>query len=115
MSVPSYKEIEIPLLLLINSVGGKIKSSDCYKILAKHFELSEQEIISVMSDGTNRPRWNNMVQWARNSLLKNNYIYDAKISGTGIWSLTEIGKEKQDKQGEVLMVMIEGSRELVKR
>ena len=96
MPFPSYKEIEIPLLLNIYQKGGKVSSSSCYEPLAKIFNLTNEEMVQVLSDGTNRPQWNNMVQWARKSLVDDKYLHNAKESGNGIWELTDLGIKKAE-------------------
>jgi 5-methylcytosine-specific restriction protein A len=64
--VPSYKEIEIPLLLNIYN-RGEVSSSSCYEPLGKEFGLTDEEMSILLPDDSNRPQWNNMVQWARKS------------------------------------------------
>ncbi|BBO99811.1 winged helix-turn-helix domain-containing protein [Sulfuriferula nivalis] len=96
MSFPSYKEIEIPLLLNIYKKGGKVSSSSCYEPLAKIFNLTNEETMRLLSDGTNRPQWNNMVQWARKVLVDYKYLHNAKKSGNGVWELTELGIKKAE-------------------
>jgi 5-methylcytosine-specific restriction protein A len=94
MAFPSYKEIEIPLLIYIYKNGGKISSASSYEPLAKIFSLTDNEMVQLLDDGTNRPQWKNMVQWARKSLVDYGYLHNAKISGTGVWELTEAGFQK---------------------
>ena len=69
MPFPSYKEIEIPLLLYIYCGGGEVSSSSCYEPLGKEFGLTNEEMNMLLPDDTNRPQWNNMVQWARKKLV----------------------------------------------
>ena len=98
MTFPSYKEIEIPLLLYINQRGGEVKPKECYTYLANEFELSSEETSLSLSETTNtdrsEPKWNNMVQWARKNLVDFGYLLNAKQSGFGKWKITETGKEK---------------------
>jgi len=100
MAFPSYKEIEIPLLIYINQRGGEITPKECYTYLAKEFELTPQEISLQLSEATVTDRaeskWNNMVQWARKSLVDRGYLLNAKQSGFGKWKITETGKQKAD-------------------
>lgn len=74
MSFPSYKEIEIPLLLNIYNGGGEVSSSSCYEPLGKEFGLTNEEMNMLLPDDTNRPQWNNMVQWARKKLVDYKYL-----------------------------------------
>ena len=69
MAFPSYKEIEIPLLLNIYNRGGEVSSSSCYEPLGREFGLTDEEMSILLPDDSNRPQWNNMVQWARKKLV----------------------------------------------
>ena len=85
---PQYSEIEEALLLLIYSKPKhQVKSSLTYGPLADEFELSVSERDIPTNDGL-RPKWNNMVQWARNELLKKGYLNN---SPRGIWQLSDAG------------------------
>lgn len=88
MSYPTHKEIEIPLLTFILSQGGTIECSSCYNHLASEFGLTTREREQYING---KQKWPNMVQWARNSLLKNGLIYSSKEVGQSIWKLTEKG------------------------
>lgn len=98
MAFPSYKEIDLPLLLYVSQQGGEVLPKDCYDHLAKFFELSEQEISVPLSEvsATDRsePKWNNMVQWARQRLVGLGYLLNAEQSGWGKWKITEAGAQK---------------------
>ena len=96
MPFPSYKEIEIPLLLYIYNGGGEVSSSSCYEPLGKEFGLTNEEMNMLLPDDTNRPQWNNMVQWARKKLVDYKYLHNAKESGLGIWKLTPDGIKKAE-------------------
>lgn len=61
MAFPSYKEIEIPLLLNIYNRGGEVSSSSCYVPLGRAFGLTDEEMSILLPDDSNRPQWNNMV------------------------------------------------------
>ncbi|HAU6295661.1 TPA: HNH endonuclease, partial [Citrobacter freundii] len=50
MSFPSYKEIEIPLLLNIYNGGGEVSSSSCYEPLGKEFGLTNEEMNMLLPD-----------------------------------------------------------------
>ena len=94
MTFPAYKEIEIPLLLYIFREGGAVSSSSVYVPLGKLFNLTNDEISKNLSDGTNRPKWNNMVQWAMRKLAKQKYPCNPLESERGIWKLTDQGFKK---------------------
>ncbi|HEX8614810.1 MAG TPA: winged helix-turn-helix domain-containing protein [Telluria sp.] len=94
MAYPKYKDIEHPLLRLIYQQGDpdyQIHASDTYAPLSKHFGLSETERLQVLDDGSKRSVWNNMVQWARNSLVKKNLILSEAQSKRAYWRLSKEG------------------------
>ena len=69
-----YVEIEEPLLLFIyDRPKHQVESISTYKPLADKFGLSVSEQEMETNDGS-EPRWNNMVRWARNELLKKGYL-----------------------------------------
>jgi 5-methylcytosine-specific restriction protein A len=91
MALPTYKEIEIPLLCLIYASGGarhEISSSDAYNPLADYFGLSEYERSVPLPMDQRRSQWNNMVQWARRELKDNGYL---AITKRGQWRLSAAG------------------------
>ncbi len=90
-SFPQYADLEDPLLCLIFFRGGteyELHASDTYRPLADFLGLSHSERHEVLDDGTERPKWNNMVQWARRSLKKRGLLAGA---GWGIWKLSDKG------------------------
>lgn len=97
MTFPSYEDIEEPLLCYLLLHGGEtyeVKACDTYRPLANFFDLSASERSNVLSDGSGRSRWNNMVQWARRKL--NDYGYLSPTS-RGVWKLSEVGVAKAQK------------------
>lgn len=94
MSYPISDKIRDALHSLIYFHGDsdfRIKPSDTYRPLADYFQLTEQERKQPRESERNigRPQWNNMVQWARNDLIKSGYI--SSNSPRGIWQLSSLG------------------------
>jgi len=89
MPIPSQKDIEIKLLHLIYYMGGQVRPRDTYDRLADYFRLTEKDRQEVLPSGPKK--FENSVQWARNSLccqgLLNRSIH-------GIWKITEKGRNK---------------------
>ena len=86
MSIPSEKDIEMPLLREIEAAGGEAKPSELYDKVAKHFPhltLTDQQ---AKHPRTGIPIWRNRVQWARQHLVNKGQI-DASVRG--IWRITE--------------------------
>jgi 5-methylcytosine-specific restriction protein A len=92
MKYPHYKEIESPLLQYIYEQGGDVLPKQCYRPLGKYFDLSEMDMSRDLNRdpkyGGKEPRWNIMVQWARESLAKAGLL---SRSNRGRWKLTELG------------------------
>ena len=93
--LPKYREIQNPLLLEIFNRGGRIRPKDkyhgknIYESLADYFKLSEEELsleVDEPSQGKSRNKWENMVRWTRNDLVKKGLLSKKE---RGIWILTE--------------------------
>jgi len=90
MAIPSAKDIEIPLLHLIHSLGGETYPSDTYDSIADYFRLSEKERQELVSGGTDF-KFRNRVRWARNSLCNKGFL-DRSVRG--IWKTTPAGRRE---------------------
>ncbi len=91
MAIPSEKDIELPLLQEIETVGGEARPSDLYDRVARHFPQ-----LTSADQEERHPRsgiliWTNRVQWARQHLVNKGEI-DA--STRGIWKITERGRAR---------------------
>ncbi len=95
MSIPSQKEIQIPLLHLIYSRGGQVNPGDACAILADYFRLTEKERAELLPSGLDK-KFNNRVHWARNSLC-----YQGLLDRTirGLWKITEKGRQELSRVG----------------
>lgn len=91
------KEIDIlcPLLLEIERRDGRARPSDklnsknIYESLAVFLKLTQEDLDEV-TESDKRSKWENMVRFARNDLLKLGYVNNAEW---GVWELTERGIE----------------------
>jgi hypothetical protein len=95
MSIPTQRDIEIPLLHLIYNLGGEVSLSDTYKPLADYFNLSFKEQNEFLPSGISK-RWENRVNWARLVLTQKGFL-DSSIRG--IWKITEKGKNELARLG----------------
>ncbi|MBB3005805.1 winged helix-turn-helix domain-containing protein [Cupriavidus alkaliphilus] len=96
MPYPAYPEIESALLRFIHDEGGEVNADEVYFPLGVKLGLSkadmERTLDEVQGYGGNRPKWENMVQWARNSLAKKHELRrPADGVARGVWKLTEKG------------------------
>ena len=97
---PKYEEIQIPLLSEIANRGGKSRPADknskgqtIYEAIADYFGLSADTLNIEIYEANDKPRskWENMVRWTRNDLVKQGYL----ISTTrGVWQITTSGMNK---------------------
>lgn len=95
MPIPSQKEIAIPLLHLIQSLGGEVKPTDVYDELAGYFKLTENEIQEMHPSGYDRI-FENRVRWAREKLCQQGFL---ERSIRGIWKITEKGRKQLARLG----------------
>lgn len=98
MSLPSYNDVDEPLLYLLYTTGGEehcMLSSETYGPLADFFDLTEEDRKKtrhdVFGDKRRELAWANMVQWARRR-LKDAGLLD-KNAGRGVWKLSIAGIE----------------------
>ena len=93
MPFPTESSIRLPLLKVIDEAGGQIRASDptLYSRVATFFpEMTEVERRVVVASG-GKLRFDNRVQWARNSLRETDDVASPK---KGIWAITPKGKER---------------------
>jgi len=91
MSIPSEKDIEIPLLQEIEFAGGEAKPSELYDKVAKHFPHLTLDDQQAKHPRSGLPIWSNRVQWARQHLVNKGEV-DASVRG--IWRITEKGRAR---------------------
>lgn len=76
-----------------------MNANESYEPLAAHFGLTQIEKDQPLDDGTNRPNWHIRVQWARNTLVKQGYIFKESESKRGLWKLTPAGSARASQFG----------------
>lgn len=82
------------LLCLLYFNNGQLKSHETYDPLAQYFSLTTDERTQIMSDGTSRNYWENLVQNSRKDLVKSRLIDN---SVRGLWKLTSDGLKEAEK------------------
>lgn len=90
MPFPSQRELEIPLLRLIDSLGGEAKPKQLYEPLAAQFQLTPDERRERM-ESTGSNKWENDVQWVRQRLVTTGQI-DPSVRG--LWRITSVGRAR---------------------
>ena len=88
--MPQQKEIDVPLLKAVASLGGKAKAQDVYDEVGKFFpQLTDADRAESLPSGG--ARWINRIQWARQALVDRGELTNA---GRGIWAITSKGTER---------------------
>lgn len=88
--LPPQKDIEIPLLEVLNEIGGQGKPKDIYPQVTKKFpQIRDVDLAERNPSGANK--WTNRIQFVRQTLVDNGEI-DGSIHG--IWKITEKGKKR---------------------
>jgi restriction system protein len=90
MPVPEFNEIKAPALQFFDDGDGKPhKISEVYGVLAKHFNLTEEEQNELLPSGTQR-RWHNRANWACYDLFRAGLLDRPK---RGLYVITEADKK----------------------
>ena len=89
--LPMYRDIEEPLVDEIRRRGGSTRPSDrrngrtVYEALAEHFRLSPEGLGQTTHEkGKPRSKWENMVRYARRSLVHKHILDNSQH---GVWQI----------------------------
>ena len=99
MEYPEHEKIAHELLKLIHDQGGSAKPKDCYEPLADYFKLSQVDRTGPRKDGRAGKQWHNLVQWARQRLINNEFLDGRQ---PGLWVITESGKKEFNRLRDYL-------------
>ena len=91
---PAESDIADALARLLAGNGGQMVPKETYKPLADQFRLTNEMLSERIGDGSGRSKWNNMVQWARNDLVKAGWI---DKTTRNLWQLTSAGLRRAEK------------------
>ncbi len=90
MPIPEFNEIKAPALqFFASSNGTPHRNSEIYGVLAKHFNLTEEEQNELLPSGTQR-RWHNRANWACYDLFRAGLLDRPK---RGMYLITETGRK----------------------
>lgn len=84
--IPSIKDIELPLLLILAEHSPRTWD-ECTDILSKHFKLSEHESQLLMPNGKCKVM-KYRVGWAKDNLKKEGFV---KTISRGVYAITDSG------------------------
>lgn len=87
--IPSYSELELPLLHALDIKGGKARPSEIYERLQHSLGLSDADLSETLASGDNKFR--NRVRWVRQLLIDKGEMYRADY---GVWGITEKGRAR---------------------
>ena len=91
MSFPTQKQVEMPLLRVIDSFGGQAKPQEVYARIAEQFpQLTSEELDERLPNSPSTRKWWNLIQWARQRLVEEGQLDGAT---RGIWKITQKGRE----------------------
>src|ERR1700704_428517 len=88
MPIPEFNEIKAPALQFFAD-GNQHRISEVYQVLAKHFNLTDEELNEILPSGTQR-RWHNRANWACYDLFRAGLLGRPK---RGVYVITEAGKQ----------------------
>src|SRR5438270_11851345 len=92
MSLPKQSEIELPLLKVLNQLGGKAEPKELYPRIAEMFPaLTAEDLTARLPSSPSTFRWRNLVQWSRQKLVEKSEIDG---STRGVWKLTARGRAR---------------------
>jgi restriction system protein len=93
---PRQREIELPLLAAIDSLGGAAKPRDLYPLVAQQFpELSPEELTQTLESSPSTRKWWNLVQWVRQHLVE---LGELDGSTRGVWKITDAGRARLKRE-----------------
>jgi restriction system protein len=88
--IPSFEDLELPLLRVLDANGGTARPVEVYEKIRAFFpNLTEAELAETVSSGDNRFR--NRVRWARQILIDKKDV--ARVD-YGIWGITDQGRSR---------------------
>ncbi len=98
MSFPTQKQVEIPLLRVLDQLGGEAKPKQVYPKVAEYFpQLTKEDLEERLPSSASTVKWWNLVQWARQRLVEG-----GEIDGSthGVWKITEKGRRAIEAAAE---------------
>jgi restriction system protein len=97
MAVPEFNEIKAPAMQFFAD-GKPHRVSEVYDVLAKHFNLTEQDLNEVLPSGTQR-RWHNRANWACYDLFRAGLLERPK---RGLYVITETGRKVAEQKPKLI-------------
>ena len=91
MTIPAKNEMELPVLIEIESAGGELRPTTAlfHKLDGYFSQLTNEDLKQTNRSGTNK--WENRVHWTRLELVHKKQI---DRSTYGIWRITADGRKR---------------------
>lgn len=101
---PSYTQLTLPLLDLLQEYGGTAKPADLYQTIGERMGLSEEEMSAKAPKGDYN-LFKRHIRWAKETLKGRGMVESPEFN---IWKLTEKGKQHlyNAKQGVFITVFL---------
>ena len=97
MAFPKQKDVEVPLLLVLDRLGGSAAPQEVYPKVATFFPLlTEEDQEERLPSSSSARKWWNLVQWARQTLVGRGELDG---STRGVWAITEAGRVRVQQDG----------------
>jgi predicted type IV restriction endonuclease len=88
--LPKQQDIEIPLLEVLEAVGGQGKPGVIYPLVTQKFPIiTEEDLVETLPSGANK--WTNRIQWVRQALISQG---EMSSPARGVWAITEKGRQR---------------------
>jgi restriction system protein len=88
--IPTQAEVEVPLLEVLEELGGQARPKDVYPRLTGRFpQLTPEDLAARLKNG--EMKWHNRIQWARQALIT---AGDMASPQRGLWAITEQGRKR---------------------
>jgi restriction system protein len=85
--MPRQQDMEIPLLVALEKLGGKARPQEVYAAVTKSFpELTDADLAEQLQSGGKK--WTNRIQWVRQRLVERG---EMESPSYGIWAITGKG------------------------
>ena len=102
--LPKQSEIELPLLQVLEELGGKAKPSEIYPKLQRYFpDITEDDLQLTLGSGANK--WRNSVAWVRQKLILQG---EMSSLSRGTWAITALGQQRLNSPSEYKAALREG-------
>lgn len=91
--MPNHADIEVPLLRVLITLGGRAHARDVIKHVTTMFPQVTQDDLTALQPGGTK-RWDNRVRWVKETLKQKGELTSG---GRGYWVVTTIGENRVEE------------------